>query len=482
MSKSANILLFTHGETRKIGIGYPNIQDVLRASDQLVHKKVQVYAQRCGHIPLDNVENTYDLVSEHTDEITSQLQYLSRVINRTITPKTPSQIREEMKKYPGSKPLSVPYIKVPETENYLKKNLGDVDIWGLPAEMANALKNKADLHERINKSNIEGLHISDFIISNIDELPVHAEEFLQEKVEKLYKKYGIGDYEPGLMLRFAECDGNYGVGIIKSLNNKIMFLPDGNESQGISFTNWNEAFLECKKFLKTTMNMEKEKRVVISRLIDSADSPAMSVAIIDGEIISLGLNSQIQTYGSACVGTETYKPRSEYLNNHKEEYEKTVSYSFEKLLRGLAQEEGIDMNNIRGFANIDIIIPSEKERELQIKRFGNTFLYISESNPRFTNWTDGVLTGVAVQKKPQTVRSMLEVIKDGIQNVDKFILPAEVDPGAVREEIYKKDQELKNVGIRIIARMTASPMGVIFMGDLKKAREELEEIIKKLVG
>lgn len=477
-AKIINKSLFTD-KNDAIYAGYPNIADVLRASDPGVLQAVSVYSQRCGHVPLDNLPVSYVLVERHTARITSQLEYLSKVFKKSLIPKTAGELNL-ISKFENKKIVVVPYISVKETENYLASKLDNFEIWGLPARLTHNLKNKAESHIRIQKSGVPNLSVPDFEITDIDSLADSAAKFINDKVQNLYSEFSISNYLPGIMVRFAECDGNYGAGVVKARKNKIVFLPDGNDNYPQEFDTWKDAVAACAGHIRSTMNTAKEKRVVISRLIESVDSPGMSVAVLDNELTSLGLNSQLQSDGTACIGTGTYKPKSAELRVKKQKIEEETLIAFKKFLIDQSADLGIKFNTINTFINLDLIIPGKLEYELQKKRFGKTYNYISESNPRFTNWTDAVLTGVAAQGDRQTIASMQKIIKHGIEAEDKVKLPEGVDPEAVRDEIYKKDLQLQEYGTRIIARMTQSPMGIIYMGDIPQARRELGAIIKKL--
>lgn len=473
-----NKSLFTN-KVDAIYAGYPNIADVLRASDEGVLQAVNVYSQRCGHVPLDNISASYVLVAGHTVRISSQLEYLSKIYKKTLIPKTASELNV-ISKSENKKVIVVPYISVSETEKYLSSHLENFEIWALPPQFTHILKNKAESHLRIQKSQIPNLSVPDFEVTDIDALTETAEKFIKDKVLKIYSDFDVPSYTPGIMVRFVECDGNYGAGVVKALKNRIVFHPDGARSGAQDFDNWKDAMKACAGHIRSTINPQKEKRVIISRLIETADSPGMSIALIDGNIASLGWNSQLQSGGTACIGTGSYKPKNSLLKSKKKLFEEQTLTAFEAFLRKQAREINIDFNNLNAFINIDLIIPDKSESDLQKKRFGSAFNYISESNPRFTNWTDAVLTGVAAQGKKQTVSSMMSIIKEGIEAEDKVKLPKNVSPEEVRSEIFKKDLKLSQYGTRIIARMTQSPMGIIYMGNIPAARKELNMIIKKL--
>ncbi len=137
----------------------------------------------------------------------------------------------------------------------------------------------------------------------------------------------------------------------------------------------------------------------------------------------------------------------------------------------------MDFASIRGVANIDIMLPSDLEETLQIKRGHKQFHYVAECNPRWTNYTDAIMTIIGVNRKEQTISNMKAVIQEGITTIDKYHLPEYIDTQAVRECIFQRDEVLRKSGTRIICRMAKKPMGLIFAGDINKAQQEVASII-----
>ena len=222
-------------------------------------------------------------------------------------------------------------------------------------------------------------------------------------------------------------------------------------------------------------------RVVISRYIDVADSPGMSVVIMDDRVESLGWNGQLQKPGSkACVGTSTYTPNTVYMQSMQQAYEEKTTAFFEALLRSTAQRCGIDFASLRGVANLDIMIPGELERRLQRARKQPEGNYLAECNPRWTNYTDAIMTVLGVNRKEQTIYNMKEVIQAGICTIDKHSLPEGLDPQSVRACIAERDAVLQQDGTRIICRMAKNPMGLIFVGDVARAQQEVNEMLLRL--
>ncbi len=106
--------------------------------------------------------------------------------------------------------------------------------------------------------------------------------------------------------------------------------------------------------------------------------------------------------------------------------------------------------------------------------------YLAECNPRWTNYTDAIVTVMGVNRKEPTIQNMRAVIQAGISTIDKYPLPANVDPHILRDQIFEIDQLLLQNGTRIICRMAKNPMGLIFAGNIKLAQEHMDHMLAKL--
>jgi len=474
-------LFAARGQT-KIGVGFHNVgSGVLRASNETMVKKVEAhYGERCGHIPLD-CEKTRVLVTAHTTDIQMQMAYLSQLFGQEIKAITAGELVNEQKNSPEHQTLVVPYVNVPEATKRIKDELG-AESWGLPDTMVDILKNKADFYQLIDEFKLDGFQTPDYKISDLADLSREALGFLS-KTEDLVKKAGLSKYPLGVMLRAAESDGNYGCCLVYERDGLITVVPDGDAEHTTCYTNWHEALAVSQEHLAATMNLQRESRIVISRFLDMADSPGMSVVIMNGQVESLRWNGQLQKKGSkACIGTSTYRPKNAQLSRLQQEYEDQTAAFFEALLRKTAQKCGIDFASIRGVANIDIMIPGRLEERLQQKRGQKPTNYLAECNPRWTNYTDAIMTIIGANRKEQTINNMRAVIQGGIFTLDKHRLPEKVDPRSVRELIFQRDEVLKQEGTRIVCRMTKNPMGLIFAGNVKKAQEEFASIVHLLAN
>lgn len=465
------------------GVGFHNVggMGVLRASNEAVVKYVQhYYGERCGHLPL-NASKIRALVDAPSADIRSQMAYLSGLFGKDILPVTFDELKAERESAPGLTPLVIPYINVPEAENLLHNDL-KADSWGLPGKMTDRLKNKANFYQLADELGLEGFYPPDYRVVEIFDVAREAEAFLRQ-IETIYAEAGVaGDYPLGVMLRASDEDGNYGCCLAYENAGDILVVQDGDAANVQYYAQWQEALARSQEHLTETMNVQRETRVVISRYIDFADSPGMSVVIMENRVESLGWNGQLQKPGSkACIGTSTYVPRNAYVRRMQQEYEAQTAAFFETLLRKTAQKCGIDFATIRGVANLDIMIPGELERRLQQRRKQPEGNYLAECNPRWTNYTDAIMTVIGANRQQQTISTMRATIQAGISAIDKHPLPENADPKWVRAAIAEKDAILKRDGTRIICRMAKNPMGVIFAGDIVRAQQEMNNLLAQVV-
>lgn len=472
-----NKIIFDNGEQVELGLGFHNIgSGVLRYSNEEIKKSVELYySQRCGHIP-QNAKTIGIIIEEPNDEIRSQIAYLSEIIGRKIEIFTPAEINKLK-----TKPLIVPYISVPEVEEQFSQF--EARTWGLPGKLTHVLKNKSEFSRLAKFLHVEDFRVPEYTTTYLAEVIPHTKTFLKQ-IEEWYAEAGLKDSYPlGVMMRAADEDGNYGSSLLYEKGKYVVMVPNGEAMEARVYGNWEEALVNSKRILTAAMQTQKEPRVVISRYIDTLDSPGMSMVILEGKIFSLGWNTQTQKEPSRNpVAAGTYRPTNPVLRDVKEKYEEHTAKVLEKFLRGTAERSKIDFNKVNGIVNFDIIIPSELERSFQEKRGVKPGFYYSECNPRWTTYTDAVMTVLAAERKPQTVENMRKVIEDGIAVIDKYKLPKHVEPRLVRELVYKKDKELQKKGTRLICRMTTNPMGVIFAGDVELAQAEMRNIVKELAA
>jgi len=476
--------LFESPVPTKLGVGFHNVgSGVLRASNETIVKYVEHhYGERCGHLPL-NAGNIRVLIVQHSTDLRAHLNYLSQLFGKTIAPQTLDELRAEQEITAGPAPLVVPYINVPETEVSIMDALG-AQPWGLPGKMTHALKNKANFYQLAEEFELAGFCPPDYTVTHIYDLPKAAAAFLSN-VEEIYRYANVAAAYPlGVMLRTAESDGNFGCCLVYENHHGVIVVPNGEAEHALCCAHWQEALALSQQHLADTMNPQKETRIVISRYIDFEDSPGMSVVIMDDHVESLGWNGQLQKEGSkACVGTSTYLPKNPHLQRLQQQYEEQTAAFFDMFLRKTAQKCDVNFASIRGVANLDIMIPGAMEQRVQKRRkqlAAHHLHYLAECNPRWTNYTDAIMTVLGANRKEQTIYNMKEVIQKGICTFDKYPLPGKLDPQVVRACIADRDSVLQRDGTRVICRMAKNPMGLILAGDVNQAEQEVQSILATL--
>ncbi|GCE10578.1 hypothetical protein [Tengunoibacter tsumagoiensis] len=466
--------LFTIPGQHKRAVGFHNIgSGVLRASHTTTIRMIEShYGARCGHIPLNACEH-FALVTEHTLATSSHIAYLSRLLEQKVQPITGVELASNVQEEP---PLIVPYINTPETERYIQQDLA-AQSWGLPSSMVHILKNKADFYQLLDELQLEGFQVPDYTVAVLPELVPATLRFLAG-LEDLLHEVGMTDYPSGVVIRGAESDGNYGCVLLSEYQQKILAIVDGDGLHPFLYPDWATALQDAQTHLEQTIDPFKEPRIVISRMVDVLDSPGLSLVLHEQQVASLGWNGQLQRDGSkACAGTSSYVAATPQLERWQAEYEELTALFLEKLLRCTAQRCGIDVATITGLANLDIILPGPQEQHLQKLRGLPPLPYLAECNPRWTNYTDAIMTVIGAQQRPQTISSMQAVIREGIFTYDKYVLPAHCDPYQLRDRIAERDAQLKQQGTRIICRMPNNPMGLILAGNLVQAEQELSRLV-----
>jgi hypothetical protein len=474
-------LLFKTEQPLKLGLAYPNIgSGVLRYSYQeIVDLMDQRFGQRAGIVPL-NAETIGLIIDKPTKEVKSQLAYLSELYGRDIKIMSEGEVKSLQSTASNHNSMIVPYINVPETE-YKFRDFR-IPLWGIPGQMAHCLKNKAEFCKLVDELHVDEFIVPDYKITYINEVIPQTKLFLK-KIEKMYTEANIREQYPvGVMLRSADEDANYGCSLMFEKDGYIIVIPNGETPNAKVYGNWDEALLTSKTILTKSMDPNKESRVVISRFIDMVDSPGMSLVILNGEIFSLGWNSQLQKHGSKkTVGTGSYRPTDPHMIELQTKYEAGTAKVFETFLRLLANKCKYDFATINGIVNIDLILPSALERKFQESRGQKAGFYYAECNPRWTSYTEAILTILGAERREQTVENMLHVINEGITTIDRYKLPKNLSIETIRDRMYIADQKLQKKGTRLICRVAENPMGVIFAGDVELANKEMEIIIADLL-
>lgn len=472
--------IFASNAPYELGLGFHNIgSGALRySSEALAQKLDRHYGQRCGHIPLA-AKRIGVLVAAITDDTRSQVAYLSDLYKRKIEILTPEALADYNSAHRDSPACVVPYVNVPEAAAYISSLHGST--WGLPAAITHTLKNKALLHRFITNLSDPDIVCPDYVIADLPDLP-HAVPSFLSNIRRWYRAAKLPTTYPlGVVLRAADEDGNYGSALMHETGGEITVVPDGNTSHMQTYSSWDQAIAFAHEVLTDAMDVSKESRVVVSRYIEMVDSPGISLVLLNGYVATLGWNGQLQQKGSkACVGTSSYRPATKELSQLQAKYEAQTAVMFERFLREVASAFETRFDDIRGVANIDIMLPGPVERQFMHYRGIKAPFYIAECNPRFTNYTDAILAILGVNQQVQSIANMKMAIRHGVYTMDKYILPPTVDPKRLRERIYEADKKLAAAGTRIICRMATSPMGVIFAGDRELAERTLSELVVSL--
>ena len=149
-------------------------------------------------------------------------------------------------------------------------------------------------------------------------------------------------------------------------------------------------------------------------------------------------------------------------------------------MRQAAHRCGLDFACLRGVANLDLMLPGPREHLLQQRRGRVPAIYLAECNPRWTNYSDALLTILAVKRQPPTISALQTVIQEGLATVDRYPLPPAVEPQRVRDELLRHDVDFRQAGISIICRVTQNPMSFIFAGDVKQVQQEVARLLARL--
>lgn len=478
-----HIPLFTSDLPRQFGVGFHNVGATgsLRAANPDIAKKAEAaYAGRCGHLPLQAGKVGLLLETPPTPDLCRQLAHLSYLFGKAIEPVSLATLQEHMaypQDTPGQRPLVVPYINVPEAETLIQETLG-AETWGLPGKIVHLLKNKAEFYQFLATFPTEDFQIPEYRVATVDEFTREASCFLRE-IEALYAHAGLAERYPlGLVVRAAESEGARCSCLIYEKDGQIMVVQNDEAHAPAAFRAWSAALHGAQQGLVATMNTDKEDRVVISRYLDVQDSPGLSVIIIEGQVASLGWNSQWQREGHlTCIGVSSYLPKTAEGRRAQEQYEARSTAFFSEVLRKAAATCGIAFNTLHGIANIDLMIPGGCEQRLRQQRKQPPALYLAECNPRWTNYTDAVMTVLGASRRTATIHTMRTVIQEGMMAFAPQPLPAHLDPAILCERIIECDDAWQQRGLRIICRLVKNPMSLIYVGDVRQAQQEMEALL-----
>ena len=461
-------------------VSFHNVDHLLPYADDHMQRYIKgKYGLRGTH--LASTQNELGMLIDNPDPQTEEhAAYIAATIGKPFKVFKPADIQN------GTHPpdtLIVPYANTREAAKKIKA-LGQ-EGWGLHPDMVELLRNKASFHELIRNSDVKGLQVPDFEIAQFGNFESAVKKVLSN-AQELYSKYGLTERYPlGFVARAELSDGNYGSSIVhQERDGKIIIVKDGSDKIIIPDGNWEQAIKASKAGIKSNMKEDADPSFVITRYMDIADSPGLSVVVKDGEIFSLGLNSQIQENGSkACVGTSSYDPKTEEMKLIKERLEEQMGEAVAAFLNETSQKTGIALED--GPANVDLMRLGEGEIALQkaqgIYEEGQS--YAAESNARFSGRTAPGFAVMAFTGREPTVYNLQETFRQGVHAIDSRSIYS-ADPSAVRAELFEITEKAKEAGDPDLAfmRVPADPAAFILTGDRKEAEKKIDRAIKAAKG
>lgn len=459
------------------GFGDHNVHEIFPAgSPELIEYLEQHYGQRCGHLP--DTEQVGVFVGNANPIVHAQMDYYSSLLGAPIKVEERRSLNGQ---YKGA--LVVPYINTSAAERRFQSH--GLEIWGLPGKIVDNLKNKATCHRLIREMGIPGFSVPDHRIIDVDNISVETVTYLQQ-IQADYARTNTQGYPVGVMMRAAESDGNYGACYLKETPTGVNLVPNGDSKEVVQHKDWRSALQNAQNYLLSTASANKgvEPRIVVSRLMDLADSPGMSALIVNGEILPLRWNGQVResAESSACVGTSTYQSPTENLRRIQEDYEESSALAFANFIRSVIKKYGYNPKDVSGFVNVDLMIPSEMEVKFQRKLQGNPnlssgdLITVAEINPRFTNYTDALLLVAGISGLEKTPRNILKIIQNGVYTYDKYPIKDGTKVDEVEDKIRKLDSDLQYFGTRIVLRMRDRSIGLVFAGDVPEARRRFDAL------
>ncbi len=457
------------------------------AADHITDAVGHHYNSRAAdHVPyLPNVP--VFVLADAPAEVAQQLDYRGEVAGMHFTP---IHNTTDLAKLGIRRALFLPYIRLTDIE------LSDQIEWtryGLPPQVIQHLKNKADMHQWLMDSGFID-HTLNFVACPIDDIPEVGATMLAQ-IATLYRELDMDHVYPlGIMVRGAQTDGNYGAGFLKELlqdigpyrRGQIILKRDGKSADMDVFDDWQSALLALRDHINHTTATHIENRVVMTRLLDIEVSPGMSAMLDNGILHPLAFNGQYTEPGAiACTGTCTLaadigEAKAEVINALFLDQAQT-------LLRQILTRRFMprsDVESIQAMLNIDMMVVGELERELWNRSDGTHWRHniarinadyaprpydpalalFAEVNPRETNWTLAMKAVLQATRRPFT-SGQLKAISwgQGVQVIarDMWRLPENVDMNALREGLLDYHRQLAANEEGFILRMPDNPAGVI---------------------
>lgn len=463
---------------------------LLWSAEDILQDKVGAHYDPRAVDQLMYSENKHGVVlsPDESHDFQEQLRYRGAIAEAVINSiKDISEIKTEG----ASRALYIPYVRMADPT---PPNGVEWGYYGLPPEVTRSLKNKAEFHNWLSENGYSQ-HIPNYRVCNVEEMTQVSYSMLRQ-INEMYKEVGV-DYPPGLMIRAAESDGNFGSGYLVQANKDkfvgdkltrkgdILFMPDGKSKDARAFTDWEGAIKFAQQHVTDSMNLASEPRVVLTRFLDLESTPGQSAVVTEGTIHCLNWNGQwVEPGDSACTGTTSYgligneKVEEKYFEQGREMFTSILS----KHLNEAEREE------VYGMANIDFMVVGKKEKELwqkvtsnerlrrrylHTKKAGNSFqpnaynpdnLLIAEINPRDTNWTLALKAVLPALGRQHTLKALTNLASGNeikIATRDAWTLPEGVSAKEAREKLFDFHQQLKREGAGFILRMPDNPAGII---------------------
>ncbi len=471
----ANIETSIYGERVEHGLGVSNVGEVFRKTSPHLLDDINLkYALRCGHIPTDIARQPGVIIQKRTPETVAHFgDYIAATLGANLQV---AEIPALNGQFRGG--LAVPFINTAHVEREFQGH--GMEVWGVPGRMVDVLKNKANCHELITKLGVSGFQTPEYQIATVSDLPDGMADTLDKSVAA-WRQHNITGQKYGVMCRAEESDGSYGGAFYTYEDGKHKVTANGSGEEAEDFETQKEAFQAMQEYMKSTGN----ERIVISRLMDVAQSPGLSVFLLDGEFHSLGWNGQVQEEGSsACTGTSTFVPENENIKRIQSIAETPTARSFIEFMKQSASALDVDLSKVRGVANVDLMIPGPNEIQYQQKLGNEPKITVAEINPRFTNWTDALLFVLGAEGQTRSIANMQQLIEKGVWTQDKYHgFRDGIDLFKARDDVAELDAQLKRIGTRMLVRMIDPDhhtMGLVFSGDIAKARRELDNLASKI--
>lgn len=467
-------------------------------SDEIADKLNRHYGSRGGALDWGS-PNVGLIVAHKTPAITEQAAYLGATAGRKLHV---WELADLQNGHGPAETLIVPYINTYKTEEDVKK-LGQ-ESWGLPPAIVARLKNKVNFHEAVKSTEVEGFEVPEYKIATLRDVGHVARKVISES-EELYAQHDLsGRYPMGVVIRAEESDGNYGNVIIHEINDekkwgektagKIIVITNGKlTTENINGKDvpklyrkgdWSTPIRDANRSLQNSFEKGAKPRFVVSRYMNLADSPGMSLVLNKGYVESLGWNTQIQAEGTtACIGTEKYRPKTPYLARMQDMYEAQTAEDFASFILETAKHEKIPFEDIVGIINVDIMLPGPLEVELRRKKGQGDGYYVAECNARFTNYTDATMAALGLTGGEPTPKQIQRTVWHGVTSIDRMDLRG-ASPEAVRAELYEIDEVAKTGGDpnRAFMRMPDSPAGIILTGNRNLAQAKVDRAIESATG